>query len=62
MYEVQLGSKGVMQVGWGTAQCRFNQQYGVGKSECYSKEYICVTIIICYAQIIFQEKISLLIT
>lgn len=32
MYEVQLGSKGVMQVGWGTAQCRFNQQYGVGKS------------------------------
>ncbi|XP_011648350.1 E3 ubiquitin-protein ligase RNF123-like [Pogonomyrmex barbatus] len=30
MYEVQLGSKGVMQVGWGTAQCKFNQQYGVG--------------------------------
>ncbi|XP_018407153.1 PREDICTED: E3 ubiquitin-protein ligase RNF123-like [Cyphomyrmex costatus] len=30
MYEVQLGSKGVMQIGWGTAQCKFNQQYGVG--------------------------------
>ncbi|XP_011145267.1 E3 ubiquitin-protein ligase RNF123 [Harpegnathos saltator] len=30
MYEVQLGSKGVMQVGWGTAQCKFNQQFGVG--------------------------------
>lgn len=33
MYEVQLGSKGVMQVGWGTAQCKFNQHYGVGTSQ-----------------------------
>ncbi|KAG7203161.1 hypothetical protein KM043_010277 [Ampulex compressa] len=30
MYELQLGSKGVMQVGWGSAQCKFNQEYGVG--------------------------------
>lgn len=30
MYEVQLGSKGVMQLGWGTAQCKFNQESGVG--------------------------------
>lgn len=35
MYEVQLGSKGVMQIGWGTAQCKFNQQYGVGKLKYY---------------------------
>jgi len=33
MYELQLGSKGVMQVGWGTKQCKFNQQYGVGMLE-----------------------------
>lgn len=31
MYEVQLGSKGIMQVGWGTSQCKFNQESGVGK-------------------------------
>nr|XP_012138536.1 PREDICTED: E3 ubiquitin-protein ligase RNF123 isoform X2 [Megachile rotundata] len=30
MYELQLGSKGVMQVGWSTAKCEFNQQLGVG--------------------------------
>lgn len=30
MYELQLGSKGVMQVGWGTAQCKFSQESGVG--------------------------------
>lgn len=31
MYEVQLGSKGVMQIGWSTTQCKFNQESGVGK-------------------------------
>ncbi|XP_063982009.1 E3 ubiquitin-protein ligase RNF123 [Diachasmimorpha longicaudata] len=30
MYELQLGSKGVMQIGWGTAQCKFSQESGVG--------------------------------
>ncbi|XP_066594474.1 E3 ubiquitin-protein ligase RNF123-like [Prorops nasuta] len=30
MYELQLGSKGVMQLGWSTAKCKFNQQSGVG--------------------------------
>ncbi|XP_034940002.1 E3 ubiquitin-protein ligase RNF123-like [Chelonus insularis] len=30
MYELQLGSKGVMQVGWGTLQCKFSQECGVG--------------------------------
>lgn len=30
LYELQLGSKGVMQVGWGTAQCKFSQECGVG--------------------------------
>ncbi|KAK0098177.1 hypothetical protein PV326_010611 [Microctonus aethiopoides] len=30
MYELQLGSKGVMQVGWGTSQCKFSQEVGVG--------------------------------
>ncbi|KAJ8674034.1 hypothetical protein QAD02_005296 [Eretmocerus hayati] len=30
MYEVQLGSKGVIQIGWGTAQCKYNQESGVG--------------------------------
>ncbi|XP_046387656.1 E3 ubiquitin-protein ligase RNF123-like isoform X2 [Ischnura elegans] len=29
-YEVQLGSKGVMQVGWATANCTFSQESGVG--------------------------------
>ncbi|XP_071454524.1 E3 ubiquitin-protein ligase RNF123-like [Hetaerina americana] len=29
-YEVQLGSKGVMQLGWATANCRFSQESGVG--------------------------------
>lgn len=31
MYEVQLGSNGVMQLGWSTAQCKFNQESGVGR-------------------------------
>lgn len=31
MYELQLGSKGVMQVGWSTIACEFNQESGVGK-------------------------------
>lgn len=30
MYEVQLRSKGVMQIGWSSAQCRFTQDTGVG--------------------------------
>lgn len=30
MYEVQLRSKGVMQVGWCSVQCRFTQDTGVG--------------------------------
>lgn len=30
MYEVQIGSRGVMQLGWSTAQCKFNQETGVG--------------------------------
>ncbi|XP_012272240.1 E3 ubiquitin-protein ligase RNF123 isoform X2 [Orussus abietinus] len=30
MYELQLGSKGVMQVGWGTMKCKFNEESGVG--------------------------------
>ncbi|XP_076244772.1 E3 ubiquitin-protein ligase RNF123 [Calliopsis andreniformis] len=30
MYELQLGSKGVMQVGWSTIDCVFNQERGVG--------------------------------
>lgn len=31
IYEVQLGSKGVMQLGWSTADCKFNQESGVGE-------------------------------
>jgi Kip1 ubiquitination-promoting complex protein 1 len=30
MYEVQLGSKGVMQLGWSTIQCKFSKEFGVG--------------------------------
>ncbi|XP_020709674.2 E3 ubiquitin-protein ligase RNF123-like isoform X2 [Athalia rosae] len=30
IYEIQLGSKGIMQVGWGTAQCKFSPVSGVG--------------------------------
>ncbi|KAF7990939.1 hypothetical protein HCN44_000744 [Aphidius gifuensis] len=30
LYELQLGSKGVMQIGWGTSQCKFSQESGVG--------------------------------
>lgn len=30
MYELQLRSKGVMQIGWCSAQCRFTQDTGVG--------------------------------
>ncbi|KAK6623954.1 hypothetical protein RUM44_010810 [Polyplax serrata] len=29
-YEVQLGTKGVMQIGWATRGCRFSQETGVG--------------------------------
>lgn len=31
MYEIQLGSKGVMQIGWATHGCKFNQECGVGE-------------------------------
>ncbi|XP_064604806.1 LOW QUALITY PROTEIN: E3 ubiquitin-protein ligase RNF123-like [Liolophura sinensis] len=30
LYEVMLGSKGVMQLGWCTLQCKFSQEEGVG--------------------------------
>ncbi|ELU17872.1 hypothetical protein CAPTEDRAFT_219187 [Capitella teleta] len=30
MYEVVLGSKGIMQIGWCTRSCRFSQEEGVG--------------------------------
>lgn len=30
MYELQLGSKGVMQVGWGTSRCKYDMESGVG--------------------------------
>ncbi|XP_017767583.1 PREDICTED: E3 ubiquitin-protein ligase RNF123 [Eufriesea mexicana] len=30
LYEVQLGSKGLMQIGWSTANCKFTQESGVG--------------------------------
>ncbi|XP_037297900.1 E3 ubiquitin-protein ligase RNF123-like [Manduca sexta] len=30
MYEVQLGTKGIMQVGWCTASCMFSMDTGVG--------------------------------
>lgn len=29
-YEVQLGSKGVMQLGWATLETKFSQEKGVG--------------------------------
>lgn len=31
-YEVMIGTKGVMQVGWATHKCRFSQEKGVGDS------------------------------
>lgn len=31
MYELQLGTKGIMQVGWGTSKSKFNHVAGVGK-------------------------------
>lgn len=30
LYEVQLGSKGLMQIGWSTVNCKFTQESGVG--------------------------------
>jgi hypothetical protein len=36
-YEVQLGSTGVMQIGWATIDCKFSQEIGVGK--CYIMMY-----------------------
>lgn len=31
-YEIMLGTKGVMQVGWATMNCKFSEEKGVGKS------------------------------
>lgn len=31
--KVSLGSKGVMQVGWATAKCEFNEEEGVGDTK-----------------------------
>ncbi|XP_070557692.1 E3 ubiquitin-protein ligase RNF123-like isoform X4 [Ptychodera flava] len=33
VYEVMLGSKGVMQLGWCTLKCKFHQEVGVGDTE-----------------------------
>lgn len=33
MYEVQLRSKGVMQIGWSTAKCKFTQDTGCGDTK-----------------------------
>ncbi|XP_015779754.1 PREDICTED: E3 ubiquitin-protein ligase RNF123-like [Acropora digitifera] len=30
MYEILLGSKGIMQLGWATLQCKFTNEEGVG--------------------------------
>ena len=30
MYEVKLGSKGLMQIGWSTINCKFTLESGVG--------------------------------
>lgn len=35
-YELQLETKGVMQVGWAMAECRFSSEIGVGKIELFS--------------------------
>ncbi|XP_053378439.1 E3 ubiquitin-protein ligase RNF123-like [Mercenaria mercenaria] len=32
-YEIMLGSKGVMQIGWCTIKCKFSQEEGVGDTE-----------------------------
>jgi Kip1 ubiquitination-promoting complex protein 1 len=39
-YEVQLGSTGVMQIGWATIDCKFSQEIGVGKycGTCHNAE------------------------
>ncbi|XP_051159661.1 E3 ubiquitin-protein ligase RNF123-like isoform X2 [Leptopilina boulardi] len=34
IYELQLGTKGIMQVGWGTSKSKFNQVAGVGDDPC----------------------------
>jgi len=43
MYEVQLGSKGVMQIGWGTLNSKFTQENGVGKSAFYFVRVLILT-------------------
>lgn len=30
LYEIQLGTKGLMQIGWSTVNCKFTQESGVG--------------------------------
>ena len=32
MYEVTLGTAGIMQLGWATAGCQFSNEEGVGDS------------------------------
>ena len=32
MYEVTLGTAGIMQLGWATASCQFSNEEGVGDS------------------------------
>ena len=33
MYEVLLGTAGLMQIGWCTVSCRFNREEGVGDTK-----------------------------
>lgn len=33
IYELQLGTRGVMQLGWCTIHCKFNEESGVGTSK-----------------------------
>ena len=33
MYEVLLGTPGLMQIGWCTVACKFNREEGVGDTE-----------------------------
>ena len=33
MYEILLGTPGLMQVGWCTASCKFNREEGVGDTK-----------------------------
>jgi len=37
MYEILLGSKGIMQLGWATLQCRFTNEVSLEKMMCKKK-------------------------